>query len=170
MDEAFRPVPPGETSHTALVTNLANRTQPVIRHDLGDRVTVRPDPCPCESPLPAVQVEGRQHDTLFFRDGEREVALLPMALIIGLLGSVPGIGPGTQMVKTAEDVLTFRVNFSEGADRGAVWEEMARKVRSYLRARGLPHVSVELSPIPPGRDPRTGKLRRTWSEVPVSVP
>jgi hypothetical protein len=74
------------------------------------------------------------------------------------------------MVKTAEDVLTFRVNFSEGADRGAVWEEMARKVRSYLRARGLPHVSVELSPIPPGRDPRTGKLRRTWSEVPVSVP
>jgi phenylacetate-coenzyme A ligase PaaK-like adenylate-forming protein len=170
VDEAFRPVPPGETSHTALVTNRANRTQPVIRHDLGDRVTVRPDPCPCESPLPAVQVEGRQHDTLFFRDGEREVALLPMALIIGLLGSVPGIGPGTQMVKTAEDVLTFRVNFSEGADRGAVWEEMARKVRSYLRARGLPHVSVELSPIPPGRDPRTGKLRRTWSEVPVSVP
>ncbi len=170
VDEELRPVPAGETSHTALVTNLANRTQPVIRHDLGDRVTARPDPCPCGSPLPAVHVEGRQHDTLVFRDGDREVALLPMALIIGLLGSVPGIGPGTQMVQTAENVLSFRVNFSEGADREATWEELARRVRSYLRARGLPHVSVELSPIPPGRDPRTGKLRRTWSEVPVSVP
>ena len=170
VDEELRPVPPGETSHTALVTNLANRTQPVIRHDLGDRVMVRPDPCPCGSPLPAVHVEGRLQDTLIFRDGDREVALLPMAMIIGLLGSVPGIGPGTQMVQTAEDVLSFRVHFSEGADPGPVWEEMARRVRKYLRAHGLPHVSVELSPIPPGRDPRTGKLRRTWSEVPVSVP
>ena len=169
VDEALRPVPPGETSHTALVTNLVNRTQPVIRHDLGDRVTVRPEPCPCGSPLPAMHVEGRQHDTLFFRDGDREVALLPMALIIGLLGSIPGIGPGTQMVQTAEDVLSFRVQFSEGADIDAAWREMAARVRSYLRARGLAHVSVELSPIPPGRDPRTGKLRRTWSEVPVSA-
>lgn len=169
VDEGFRPVPPGETSHTALVTNLANRTQPVIRHDLGDRVTTRPDPCPCGSPLPAVHVEGRQHDALFFRDGDREVGLLPMAMIIGLLGSVPGIGPGTQIVQTAEDVLSFRVRFTEGADPDAAWAEMAGRVRSYLRAHGLPHVSVELSPIPPGRDPRTGKLRRTWSEVPVSV-
>jgi phenylacetate-coenzyme A ligase PaaK-like adenylate-forming protein len=169
VDEELRPVPPGETSHTALVTNLANRTQPVIRHDIGDRVTMRPDPCPCGSPLPAVHVEGRQHDTLFFRAGDRQVALLPMALIVSFFGSVPGIGPGTQIVKTAEDVLSLRVNFSEGADRDAAWEEMARRVRSYLRAHGLPHVSVELSPIPPGRDPRTGKLSRTWSEVPATV-
>ena len=170
VDEELRPVPAGETSHTALVTNLANRTQPVIRHDIGDRVTARRDPCPCGSPLPAVHVEGRQHDTLFFRSGDREVALLPMALIVSFFGSVPGIGPGTQIVKTAEDLLSLRVNFSEGADRDAAWEEMARRVRSYLQAHGLPHVSVELSPIPPGRDPRTGKLSRTWSEVPASVP
>ena len=169
VDEDLRPVPPGETSHTALVTNLANRTQPVIRHDLGDRVTARPDPCPCGNPLPAIRVEGRQHDTLIFRDGDREVALLPMAMIIGLLGSVPGIGPGTQMVQTAEDVLSFRLQFVEGADPVATWEVMESRVRSYLRSRGLPNVSVELSPIPPGRDPRTGKLRRTWSEVPVSM-
>jgi phenylacetate-coenzyme A ligase PaaK-like adenylate-forming protein len=170
VDEDYRPVPVGETSHTSLVTNLANFTQPVIRHDIGDRVTARPDPCACGSPLPAVRVEGRQHDTLIFRDGDREVALLPMALIIGLLGSVRGIGPGTQMVQTADDVLSFRVRFAEGADPAATWAEMAGKVRAYLRTRGLSHVSVELSPIPPGRDPRTGKLRRTWSEVQVPVP
>jgi phenylacetate-coenzyme A ligase PaaK-like adenylate-forming protein len=170
VDAEFRPVPPGETSHTALVTNLANRTQPVIRHDIGDRVTARPDPCPCGSPLPAVRVEGRQHDTLFFRVGSREVALLPMALIVSFFGAVPGIGPGTQIVKTAEDVLSFRLNFSEGADRDAAWAEMARRVRSYLRDHGLSHVSIELSPLPPSRDPRTGKLSRTWSEVPVPVP
>ena len=165
VDEEFRPVPPGETSHTALVTNLANRTQPVIRHDLGDRVIVRPDPCLCGSPLPGVHVEGRKYDTLIYRNGDREVTVMALALIT-LLSSVSGIEPGYQIVQTAEDVLSFRMQFSREAD--ATWAEVARRVRSHLRARGLPHVSVELSPIPPRRDPRTGKLHKIWSEVPVS--
>ncbi|HJR53045.1 MAG TPA: phenylacetate--CoA ligase family protein [Gemmatimonadota bacterium] len=168
VDAELRPVPPGETSHTALVTNLANRTQPVVRHDLGDRVMARPDPCPCGSPLPAVRVEGRQNDTLIFRDDGREVGLMPMALIT-LLGAIPGLEPGSQLIQTAEDALSLRVRFSEGADPDATWEEVERRIGSHLRSHGLPHVRVERSPDPPGRDPRTGKLRRTWSEVPVSV-
>ena len=168
MDAELRPVPPGETSHTTLVTNLANRTQPVVRHDLGDRVTARPDACPCGSPLPAVRVEGRQHDTLIFRADGREVALMPMALIT-LLGAISGIEPGSQLIQTAEDTLSLRVQFSEGADPRATWEEVAHRMRSHLRSQGLSNVRVERSRVPPGRDPRTGKLRRTWSEVPVSV-
>jgi phenylacetate-CoA ligase len=27
--------------------NLANRVQPLIRYDLGDRATVSPEACPC---------------------------------------------------------------------------------------------------------------------------
>lgn len=169
VDAELRPVSPGETSHTTLVTNLANFTQPVVRHDLGDRVTERPDPCPCGSPLPGVRVEGRQNDTLVFRHEGREVALMPMALIT-LVGMVPGLEPGSQIVQAAEDLLSVRIRFSEGADPDATWQEVDRRMRSYLRSHGLPHVTVERSSDPPGRDPRTGKLHRTWSEVPVSVP
>jgi phenylacetate-CoA ligase len=169
VDAELRPVSPGETSHTTLVTNLANRAQPVVRHDLGDRVTVQAGPCACGCPLPAVRVEGRQNDTLIFRHAGRDVALMPMGLIT-LLGSVSGLEPGSQMIQTAEDALSVRLRFSEGADPEATWEEVRRRMRSYLRSHGLPHVSVRHSPDPPGSDPRTGKLRRTWSEVPVSVP
>lgn len=169
VDAELRPVAPGETSHTTLVTNLANRAQPVVRHDLGDRVTQRPDPCPCGSPLPAVRVEGRQNDTLVFRHAGREVALMPMALIT-VLAAVPGLEPGSQMVQTAADTLSLRVRFAEGVDPDATWEAAERRLRAYLRSQGLPHVVLERSPIPPGRDPRTGKLSRTWSEAPVSVP
>jgi phenylacetate-coenzyme A ligase PaaK-like adenylate-forming protein len=169
VDAELRPVSPGETSHTTLVTNLANRAQPVVRHDLGDRVTVQPEPCSCGSPLPAVRVEGRQNDTLIFRHEGRDVALMPMGLIT-LLGTVSGLEPGSQMVQTAEDVLSLRLRFAPGADPEATWEEVDRRMRSYLRSHGLPHVTVHLSPDPPRSDPRTGKLRRTWSEVPVSVP
>ena len=45
VDRAYRPVPPGVMSHTVLLTNLANRVQPIIRYDLGDSVVIEPDPC-----------------------------------------------------------------------------------------------------------------------------
>ncbi len=38
VDEDYRPVAPDVGSHTVLITNLANRVQPLIRYDLGDRV------------------------------------------------------------------------------------------------------------------------------------
>lgn len=40
IDAAGRPTPPGERSDSVLVTNLANRVQPVIRYDLGDSVVM----------------------------------------------------------------------------------------------------------------------------------
>ena len=42
VDRRYRPTPPGEMSHTVLLTNLANRVQPIIRYDLGDSVLVNP--------------------------------------------------------------------------------------------------------------------------------
>ncbi len=53
VEADYSPTPPGRQSHTVLLTNLANRVQPIIRYDLGDSVTARPDPCPCGNPLPA---------------------------------------------------------------------------------------------------------------------
>ena len=70
VDADYRPTPPGEPSHTVLLSNLANRVQPILRYDLGDSVLQRPDPCPCGNPLPAIRVQGRSADVLTF-PGER---------------------------------------------------------------------------------------------------
>ena len=64
VDAEHRPMPPGEPSHTVLLTNLANRVQPIIRYDLGDSVIAKPEPCACGSPLPAIRVEGRHDDVV----------------------------------------------------------------------------------------------------------
>ena len=77
----LNPTPPGEPSHTVLLTNLANRVQPLIRYDLGDSVLARPDPCPCGNPLPAIRVAGRCDDVLrlLAADGHA-VTVLPLAI------------------------------------------------------------------------------------------
>jgi phenylacetate-coenzyme A ligase PaaK-like adenylate-forming protein len=169
VDEDLRPVRPGETSHTTLLTNLANRVQPVVRHDIGDRVTVRADPCGCRSPFPAVRLEGRQNDVLVFSDeAQRAVTVPPMGLVV-TIGSIAGIETGYQLVQTGPRELSVRIRFRHDAPAEQVWAEVERRLRSHLRSLGLPAVDVVRSPVPPGRNDRTGKLRKIWSEVPVAA-
>jgi len=81
VDEHYRPVPPGETSQTCLLTHLAQFSQPLIRYELGDRIKVASEPCACGSRLPVIEVEGRCDDALLLTaaNGVR-IRLLPMAL------------------------------------------------------------------------------------------
>lgn len=65
VDDDYQPVPDGEPGSRLLVTNLFNRTQPLIRYELNDLVTVSPDPCPCGRPFPLLKsIEGRSDDVL----------------------------------------------------------------------------------------------------------
>ena len=59
---------------------------PLIRYDQGDSVTLRPDACPCGSPLPAIRVVGRTNDTLSFQTDNAGQVRAPTA------GSSPGHG------------------------------------------------------------------------------
>ena len=81
VDRQHRRVPPSRASHTTLLTNLANHVQPLIRFDIGERIILGAEPCPCGSALPVVQVQGRSDDALIAqgRDGT-PVTLLPLAL------------------------------------------------------------------------------------------
>lgn len=79
VDADLRPAPPGTPSHTVLLSNLANRVQPILRYDLGDSVLARPDPCPCGNPLPAIRVQGRSGEILSFAGEDGRASLSPLS-------------------------------------------------------------------------------------------
>lgn len=157
IDARGQPAPPGETSHTTLVTNLANWLQPVIRYDLGDRVTFLAEPCECASPLPAIRVEGRRDDivTLQRPDGAR-VRLPPLALT-----TVVEEGADLhrfQLVQDAPDHLALRIDPREGSRRAA-WKRVEPVLRAYLARQSLGNVRLSLASGGPRVDARSGKLR-----------
>lgn len=162
VDERYQPVPAGTLSHTVLVTNLANRVQPVIRYDLGDRVELAATRCPCGSALPTVKVEGRTNDVLAFElpDG-RVVRVLPLAL-----GTVIEETPGVrrfQAIRTAPTTLTIRLEPTPGADPATVWSAVTERLEGFLASHGAAAVCVERATEPPFADPRSGKFRQVWS-------
>ena len=72
VDTDGRPVPPGTRSAKILLTNLYNKTLPLIRFEVTDEITVLPGPCPCGSGHRRIaDIEGRLDDS--FRWGTVEV-------------------------------------------------------------------------------------------------
>jgi phenylacetate-coenzyme A ligase PaaK-like adenylate-forming protein len=82
VDADDRPVPPGTAGAKVLVTNLENRTLPLIRYELADRVTESPDPNPAGRPYRHLAaIDGRTADTLVFPAGRGgTVSLLPLRI------------------------------------------------------------------------------------------
>ena len=165
VDAEHRPVPPGTVSHTVLMTNLANRVQPIIRYDVGDRVLMKPEPCGCGNPAPALRVQGRASDVLAFPDddGRGLVAVPPLALGT-VIDRVPGVEL-FQVVQTAPAGLRVRLLPAAGEDPEQVWAAALSAVTDLLGDLGLGHVAVERAPEAPQQS--TGGKYRTVVPLPA---
>jgi phenylacetate-coenzyme A ligase PaaK-like adenylate-forming protein len=134
VDARGRPVPEGEFGEATLLTNLANRVQPVIRYQLGDRIRFMPGGCACGSSLPVIEVQGRCDDVLTLEDARgRPVHLAPLAL--------------TTVLEDGAGVFDFRLRrsgrrelqldlFGTPAPRGRVRDARAA-LRDFLGRQGL---------------------------------
>ena len=158
VERDYRPTPPGEPSHTVLLTNLANRVQPVIRYDLGDSAVANPHPCACGSPLPAVRIEGRRDDVLALRAKNGSIVqLTPLALTTVVEDATAG--HRFQLVQTGADCIALRLAIGDPRKRSTEWLAARTALHAYLAHQSLGNVQVRLDDAAPIRDPRSGKLR-----------
>lgn len=151
--------PPGEASHTVLLTNLANLVQPIIRYDLGDSIVVRPDPCPCGVNLPAIRVSGRQDDVMHLPgEGGRLVDVVPLAIGM-VVDQTPGV-VRCQLVQTARATVRLRLDADPAHDVDAVWPALLGRLREYLAGQGIADVELVRTDEPPEQSATSGKFRR----------
>jgi phenylacetate-coenzyme A ligase PaaK-like adenylate-forming protein len=164
VDRDHRPTPPGEPSHTVLLTNLANRVQPVIRYDLGDSVIVNPAPCACGSPLPAIRAEGRRDDIVALKTADGHVVRLsPLALTTVVEDALPG--HRFQLVQSAPDCIRVRLAIDAPEERAVAFEATRCALAAYLARQGAANARLDLDASPPLTDPRSGKLREVIADV-----
>ncbi|MCT4640771.1 MAG: hypothetical protein N4A33_00635 [Bacteriovoracaceae bacterium] len=57
-----------------IITDMARKTQPIVRYELNDILTLKETPCLCGSHLTAIeQIEGREDDIFYFRSKNGEL-------------------------------------------------------------------------------------------------
>jgi phenylacetate-coenzyme A ligase PaaK-like adenylate-forming protein len=156
-------VPVGQLGKRVLITNLANRVQPLIRYEVGDMVALTDEPCRCGSQLPKIaQIKGRTADEFWFEiDGApRNVSGL---LFKNALDTVWEVHEW-QAVQEERNHINLRLQLLPGAkpERGT----LGRSIVNRLHASGLPgevQMDVEyVKLLEP--DPKTHKLRRVVSK------
>ncbi len=70
VDRSGAPVPPGTPADKIYLTNLYNRTQPLIRYEVTDAMTLVDEPCACGCSHRRIdKLEGRLEETLRYPDG-----------------------------------------------------------------------------------------------------
>jgi phenylacetate-CoA ligase len=148
VDARDRPVPPGTPSAKALVTNLMNPTQPLIRYELPDRFVRQPDAA--DHGHLRVTVEGRADDLLRYG----EVVVHPLVL-------------RSVLVDTPE-VVEYRVTQTRRgahvevvAPGGVDTPALAARLAAALGGAGVPDAAVTVEPVAAvPRHPDTGKSKR----------
>ncbi len=79
VDTLNRPVPPGVYGEKLLITQFFHTTQPLIRYEVSDRLSLPSRGCSCKRPFALVEdIQGRKEDVLLFpgTDGG-EVRIIP---------------------------------------------------------------------------------------------
>ncbi|SDD91760.1 phenylacetate--CoA ligase family protein [Natrinema hispanicum] len=164
VDADYQPVGVGDPSETVLLTNLANRIQPIVRYDLGDSITMYEERCSCGSAFPVIEVEGRQGDILHFETvaGE-QIPIFPLPLTT-VVEEVPGVHR-SQIVKTGPETVSVRLEVEADANEAAVWERVNSALVVFFDTYGVQDLTVELAAESPARDLTSGKYQHVWSGV-----
>lgn len=159
VDERYRPVPPGEPPHAMLLTNLANTVQPLIRYELGDHVTVHAEPCACGSPLPVIEVCGRQDDPLHMAGREGgAVTLLPLALTTVLEDDAGVFDFHLRQIDSRTLVLRLPL---EGEAGQAAMARCRSALKAFAAVQGLAPIRVRAElgePVPRGRSGKACRI------------
>lgn len=167
VDDRGRPVPADEIGTTALLTNLANHLQPLIRYDIGDRIRLHSQPCACGSPLPVIEVQGRSDDTLLMHaPGGKPVRVLPLALST-VLEDDAGLFD-FQLEQRGPRELVLRTPARGDPARSAL--QRARTVlEAFLVQQGVPGAQIRCHSGEPNRRGPGGKVQRVVAHHPPAT-
>jgi putative adenylate-forming enzyme len=168
VDESYRPVPDGTAGRRLLITNLFNYTQPLIRYEVSDMLTVTSEPCPCGRPLRLVtSIEGRSDDILYLADAHGKPIPVHPVHFWTSIDAVPEV-KDFQVVHEV-DGIRVRAVLRQAADQasvtGRIAEELSRRLGALGAAVTVP-IRVEVTDEIARDAKRMGKHKVVLSNVP----
>ena len=161
VDAENKPVPTGQVSDGVLLTNLANRVQPVIRYRLSDKILWHDELCGCGITLPFIEVQGREEEILIFEHGATKIPLSPTLFLLLVVDSNDCVAG--QFIQRSPLSLEVRYLAKEDCPRDRLATKLKTKLDEIFRCNGLP-VQVIISDEPLVRTQKGGKIRSVFKE------
>lgn len=160
VDENFKPVPKGQKGSKVLITNLLNKTQPLIRYVLTDVVgfDAKDDRLPFPRLLP---VEGRNDDDfIIYEETDRHIVRPEGFVIFNEVNEIRQC----QVIQTGKNVIQLKYRlFEQFKDRD---NEARATLLRHIEELELPgEVDWQLERVDSFERLANGKFRRFWNKV-----
>jgi putative adenylate-forming enzyme len=154
--EYEQPVP-GSELVTPIITDFSRQTQAMVRYRMNDLLRLRPDPCPCGSPLQAIaQVEGRMDDLLHLPGPSGVITVTPDVMRNAIVGADNDIDD-FRLVQTAANRLELCLTSAPAA------EAAKAALERVLRAMGAnATIDVTILPVLEVSARKLRRVERRW--------
>lgn len=128
VDDQNRSVPDGFPGAKILLTNLFNYSQPLIRYEVSDILTISPDKCQCGSPFRLISsIDGRSDDILYLDDSKgQKVPVHPIHVYTAM-----GLVKEVKQYQVVHKNNCLHINLV--LDRAGNTEAAVEKVKGHLK-------------------------------------
>lgn len=160
VDEENRPVEPGKLGQKCLLTNLYNRTQPLIRYEVSDMLVKGAERCPCGRPFPLLtQIGGRREDMLVLTDERGQKVAIPPLALGARVESLPELAE--YRIHHGPEHIRLQAVPRAGADIAKLRTTLLDEIRSAVLALGAtpPPIEVEIVSQLPRQSDHMGKVQ-----------
>lgn len=166
MDDQNNAVSDGSPGYKLLITNLFNFTQPLIRYEVSDMLTMSTELCPCGRPFRLIAaLEGRSDDIIHLRDVEGQDLPVHPIHFHSTMGHLQEIKQ--YLVVHEEDGIYISAVLRQGASGEKVANKIRERLRGNMEALGAKCPDIRVQFVDRiERDPRQmGKLKLVKSNI-----
>jgi len=166
VDQQNQPVPDGLPGHKVLITNLFNFTQPLIRYEISDMLTISTEPCPCRLPFRLiVGIEGRNDDIVYLRSPQGQDVPVHPLLFQNVIEALHDIKE--YRVLHEDDGIDIKIVLRAGACEKGVSDKLMADLKVNIQSLGAecPHIRIGFTNSIQRDTSTMGKLKVVESKV-----
>ncbi len=160
-----KPTVPGEQGHRLIVTDLHKRSQPIIRYEINDMITISSTPCSCGSRFRVIErIQGRSEDLFWgIRDGKKH--FIYQDYISRKMISVSGEIEDYQAIQESFSKVSLRIKLAKGAEREMIRRQLVEGIRSVFSDYGCRKPEVRVIFRDPLKNKASDKLSRVICRI-----
>lgn len=164
VDENNNVLPYEVMSEKALLTNLNNYVQPIIRYEISDRIALHKG-CPCGCKDDWIEIEERTNDKLIFEENGNEI-VIPSVSTLVVMAEVNMNGltkfKNYQMAVSKNKHILLTLDYYKDVNKEAINKEIVDKLNEFFISYGVNGVSYEFVEGIPNTTTKTGKRKRIY--------
>lgn len=143
VDDKNQPVPAGSPGYKVLITNLFNYTQPIIRYEVSDMLTLSTESCPCGGPFRLIaKVEGRNDDIIYLPNARGQYLPVHPIHFASALGVIKEIKE--YRVVHGKKGMTICVALRKETSRDAVAVDIKANLSKSFQALGVEYHDIRV--------------------------